>query len=59
MCVNQNSDFCKILKIKTMSYLDSSHFSDINAHIICSILINDMNYAILNELKPKNNKTHF
>ena len=45
-----------------MSYLDSSYFSDNNGHIIYSISIyrfKDMNYAILNELMPKNNKTHF
>ena len=45
-----------------MSYLDSLHFSDNNGYFICRIPIyrfKDMNYAILNELKSKNNKTHF
>jgi hypothetical protein len=39
-------------KIKMMSYLDSSHFSDNNGYIICRFLIyriKDMNYVILNE----------
>ena len=45
-----------------MSYLDSSHFSDNNGHIICSISIyrfKDMKYAILNELMPKNEQNSF
>ena len=43
-------------------YLDSSHFSDNNGHIICEFSIYrflDINYAILNDLMPKNNKTYF
>ena len=44
--------FKKIQKIKIISYLDSSHFSDNNGYIICRISINgfkDIDYAILHE----------